>query len=66
MIRYEEFGVQPQELARKLASYLVQPDQTERPFLHASQLLRSGELTEGETAYLVAVASATLLKAGKA
>lgn len=57
-----EFGVDPQELARKLARRLIAPNQR---FVasHAKNLIQERGLTDNELAFLVVVASEAILKA---
>lgn len=63
MVDPKEFGVDPADLSRKLASWLIGPGQRFRSS-HAQLAVERGRFTDGELAYLVTVAADSLLQKG--
>lgn len=63
MVDPKDFGVNADDLSRKLASWLIAPGER---FVanHAELALRRPDFKYNELAYLVAVAAGTLLKEG--
>lgn len=63
MVNPREFGVNPDDLSRKLASWLIGPGERFRSN-HAQLAVEHGRFTDRELAYLVTVAADSLLQKG--